>query len=203
MATFPLDEKTIFTLGQEMSAGLKANPDIYPSPPVDTILLDEKLASFVTARDTVVAAQSATERAITAKQSVLQDLADNIKLNLRYAEMTVDFDDGKLKAIGWGGRRERTPLAPPGRVQNLTGAREAEGRVNLQWEKPVVGGKVAAYQIMCRNRATGGDWNIEGMSISASITLTEQPQGKEIEYGVMAMNKAGEGPISNTVVVVL
>nr|VFJ88246.1 MAG: Fibronectin type III domain [Candidatus Kentron sp. H]VFJ90268.1 MAG: Fibronectin type III domain [Candidatus Kentron sp. H]VFJ96621.1 MAG: Fibronectin type III domain [Candidatus Kentron sp. H] len=96
------------------------------------------------------------------------------------------------------------PLAPLDRAQNLTGVREAAGQVRLQWEKPVEGGKVAAYQIMCRERAVGGEWDNEGTAMETEkMILAGQPQGVEMEYGVMAMNRAGEGPISNTVVVLL
>jgi hypothetical protein len=33
--------------------------------------------------------------------------------------------------------------------------------------------------------------------------LVEQPNGKELEYRVIAINKAGDGAASNTVMVVL
>ena len=63
-----------------------------------------------------------------------------MKADIRYAENTVNFDDDKLKIIGWAGRKERTPLAPP---------------------------------------------------------------GQELEYRIIAVNKAGEGEPSNTAMVVL
>nr|VFK01551.1 MAG: hypothetical protein BECKLFY1418A_GA0070994_11512 [Candidatus Kentron sp. LFY] len=40
------------------------------------------------------------------------------------------------------------------------------------------------------------------MAFSTEITLTGQPRGKELEYGVVAANKAGEGPVNNTVMAV-
>nr|VFJ93364.1 MAG: hypothetical protein BECKH772A_GA0070896_100563 [Candidatus Kentron sp. H]VFJ94088.1 MAG: hypothetical protein BECKH772B_GA0070898_100554 [Candidatus Kentron sp. H]VFK02284.1 MAG: hypothetical protein BECKH772C_GA0070978_1008611 [Candidatus Kentron sp. H] len=116
---FPTEEEKIVTLGQKMSGGFQANSDIHPAPPINTLELDEALTAYAARRDEAVAA-----RAITAKQETLQMLADKIKTNLRYAEMAVNFDDDKLQAIGWGGRREKTPLAPPGQAPNLVAAEQ-------------------------------------------------------------------------------
>jgi hypothetical protein len=41
------------------------------------------------------------------------------------------------------------------------------------------------------------------MAIQTEATLVAQPKGIELEYRVIAVNKAGEGPPSNTVMVVL
>ena len=66
------------------------------------------------------------------------------------------------------------------------------------------GGKVTAYKVVFRERAVeSSDWNNEGTALSPELTLTGQPQGKELEYGVVAMNKAGEGEMSNTVIATL
>jgi len=37
----------------------------------------------------------------------------------------------------------------------------------------------------------------------AKATLVEQPRGKELEYRIIAVNKAGDGEPSNTAMVVL
>nr|VFJ87831.1 MAG: Fibronectin type III domain-containing protein [Candidatus Kentron sp. LFY]VFJ98139.1 MAG: Fibronectin type III domain-containing protein [Candidatus Kentron sp. LFY] len=203
MATFPSEESKIFILGQEMSAGLKANSDIYPAPPVTALALDEALTAYVAKRDAASAAQAAAERATAAKQENLQALADKIRTNLRYAEMAVDFDDARLKTIGWGGRKGKTSLAPPGRVVDLADAGQGEGWIELRWEKPADGGKVAAYKILCRERSGNGEWKSEDTAISTEIRLAGQPRGKELEYCVVAINKAGEGPGSNVVMAVL
>ena len=39
--------------------------------------------------------------------------------------------------------------------------------------------------------------------IMTEATLVEQPKGKELEYRIIAVNKAGEGEPSNTEMVVL
>jgi hypothetical protein len=42
-----------------------------------------------------------------------------------------------------------------------------------------------------------------GKNIATEATLVEQPKGKELEYHIIAINKAGEGEPSNTEMVVL
>nr|VFJ63263.1 MAG: Fibronectin type III domain-containing protein [Candidatus Kentron sp. FM]VFJ64053.1 MAG: Fibronectin type III domain-containing protein [Candidatus Kentron sp. FM]VFK17157.1 MAG: Fibronectin type III domain-containing protein [Candidatus Kentron sp. FM] len=203
MATFPTEEEKIFTLGRDVSRGLKENSDIYPAPPIDVLTLDEKLTAYEDARGATVAAQAAAEQATANKNTALRDLTDTIKLELRYAEMTVNFDDDKLKSIGWGGRRGKTPLARPGQVTNLVGTEQGEDWIALAWKKPRDGGRPSTYEV--RRREWGGDanWDTVGTATALEATLTGQERGKEWEYGVVAINRAGEGSISNTVMAVL
>jgi len=200
---FPTEEDKILTLGREMSSGLKANKDIFPAPPVEPDKLNVDEQACLQAIDAAIAAQAAAEQATANKHVALQTYADDIKNNLRYAENAVNFDDLKLKTIGWGGRREKTPLTPPGRALDLTATGQGEGRINLHWAKPIDGGKVTAYTVLCRERTAGSQWGSQGTAIATKITLTGQQRGKELEYGVVAMNKAGDGPVSNTVTAIL
>nr|VFK68129.1 MAG: Fibronectin type III domain-containing protein [Candidatus Kentron sp. UNK]VFK73386.1 MAG: Fibronectin type III domain-containing protein [Candidatus Kentron sp. UNK] len=203
MATFPSEEEKIFALGEEMSAGFKDNTDTYPAPPVDPATLDGALATFSAKRAAAVAAQAKAAEATEEKQAALQDLADKMKTDLRYAEQAVAFDDTKLKLIGWGGLKEKTPLAAPGRARDLVIMEEGDGTIRLAWKKPADGGKTSAYEVRCRERSSNGPYKIAGMSMTTEITLTDQGRGKELEYVVLAKNKAGDGPVSNVVVAVL
>nr|VFK67282.1 MAG: hypothetical protein BECKUNK1418G_GA0071005_11343 [Candidatus Kentron sp. UNK]VFK72620.1 MAG: hypothetical protein BECKUNK1418H_GA0071006_11263 [Candidatus Kentron sp. UNK] len=86
----------------------------------------------------------------------------------------VDFDDLKRKTIGWGERRRKTPLASPGRALDLA-VEKGEGWLKLRWTKPQLdGGKpiYLQYPLLGTGRRVG-----------------------ELEYGVIAANKAGEGPV--------
>jgi hypothetical protein len=72
----------------------------------------------------------------------------------------------------------------------------------LDWKEPIDGGKPAAYKIQRRERPAGS-WTEASMAIESEITLSEQERSKEWEYRVVAVNKAGEGEPSNTVMAVL
>ena len=202
MARFPSREAEVFALAQGMMSGLAANAAVYPSPPVTVAELGAAFGAYMTANSAAVAAQAAAEQATAAKDEALQTLTDGMRADLRYAENTVNFDDDQLKLIGWGGRKARTSLEAPGQARTLEAPRQGDGWVFLDWKEPVDGGKVAAYKIERRQRPSG-PWTDVGMAIESEITLSNQERGKEWEYRVIAVNKAGEGTPSNTVMAVL
>nr|VFJ49402.1 MAG: hypothetical protein BECKFM1743A_GA0114220_100713 [Candidatus Kentron sp. FM]VFJ76102.1 MAG: hypothetical protein BECKFM1743C_GA0114222_109101 [Candidatus Kentron sp. FM]VFK10501.1 MAG: hypothetical protein BECKFM1743B_GA0114221_101425 [Candidatus Kentron sp. FM] len=203
MATFPTEEGKIFTLSQNISRGLKENSDIYPSPPIDTLDLDEKITAYENARGAAILAQAAAEQATADKNAALQALTETMKLELRYAEMTVNYDDTKLKTLGWGGRREKTPLAIPGQVVRLVSVEQGDDWIKLAWGKPGDGGKPSSYEVLVRERTGDADYRTQATTIATEVTLTNQERGKELEYVVEAVNRAGRGPISNAVMAVL
>jgi hypothetical protein len=185
-----------------MMTGLAANVAIYAAPPVSIADLGTALAAYMTAKNDSVAAQAAAEQATADKDAALQTMVDGMKADLRYAENTVDFDDDKLKLIGWGGRKANTSLEAPGQARTLEAPRQGEGWIFLDWKAPSDGGRVAAYKIQRRTRPEG-PWSDAGMAIESEITLSEQTRGVELEYRVSAVNKTGEGLASNTVMAVL
>jgi len=97
------------------------------------------------------------EQATAAKNEALEELIEAMKADIRYAENAVDFDDDKLKLIGWAGRKERTPLAPPGQVRLLEAPKQGKGWVFLDWKTPAECGKPKAYKVQRRLRS-GGSW---------------------------------------------
>ena len=130
------------------------------------------------------------------------DLVEALKSDIRYAENTVNYDDDKLKLIGWAGRKAATALTPPGQARLLEAPRQGEGWVFLDWKAPIDGGKPAAYRVMRRERPAG-PWEDVATAVITEATLVEQPRGTEFEYRVIAVNKAGEGEPSNTQMVVM
>jgi len=125
-----------------------------------------------------------------------------VKSDIRYAENMVDFSDNKLKLIGWAGKKAPTALQPPGQTRLLEAPKQGAGWVFLDWKKPADGGTVSAYKVMRRERPEGPRQEVATAVISEA-TPVEQPTGKELEYRIIAVNKAGDGEPSNTAMVVL
>ena len=95
-----------------------------------------------------------------------------------------------------------TPLAAPGQPRLLEAVKQGAGWLKLDWKAPIHGGKPAAYTIERRERPAG-PWKQVATAILSEITLVDQPRGVELEYRVIAINKAGVGSPSNIVEVVL
>ena len=202
MARFPDREAEIKALAQNIVTGLAANAADFPSPPVASVALQALLDSFITLCDEQVAAQAAAEQVTATKNAGLEELVTAMRADLRYAEDAVNYDDAKLTALGWGGKAAPTPLEVPGQARALEAPQQGEGWVFLDWKKPADGGAVAAYKIERRERPAG-DWTLISMAIESEATLNNQDRAKDLEYRVIATNKAGEGVPSNTVAAVL
>ena len=118
------------------------------------------------------------------------------------AEDAVAYDDGKLNSLGWAGKTVRSSEEPPGQAGTLEARQQGEGWLSLAWEAPADGGRVRSYRIERREHPEGV-WAIAGMAVETKATLSDQGRGKEWEYRVIAVNMAGEGMPSNTVMAVL
>jgi len=202
MGSFPRTEPEVMSLATTMGVGLAGNVDIYRAPPVAVLDLANLSHAYATARNAAVAAQAAAEQATTDKEAALAALIDGMKSDLRYAENTVDYDNDKLLLIGWSGRHPKTPLQPPGQTRLLTVVEQGEGSVSLNWKAPDEGGKPSAYKVLRRERPAGS-WQDVATAVVCGADLTGQERGKEFEFRIVAINKAGEGEPSNTVLVVL
>ena len=202
MARFPLKEAEVVALAEAMITGLTDNVAVYPAPPVSVVDLTTAKNNYVTALNAAIAARAVAEAATTAKDEAFDDLVDDMKTDLRYAENTSNFDDDKLKLLGWAGKKAATPLAVPGQVRSLEVPKQGDGWVMLDWKAPIDGGAPSAYKVMRRERPAGA-WEDVATAVITEATLVEQPKGKELEYLIIAINKAGEGEPSNMEMVVL
>ena len=202
MARFPKKEPEIVALAEQLWRGLWDNNSTYPAPPRHPFFLRFKMLIFKNRRGTAIAEQAAAEAATANKDDALDDLVEAMKTDIRYAENTVNYDDDKLKLIGWAGRKVATPLAIPGQTRLLEAPRQGDGWVFLDWKAPVDGGKAAAYKIMRREQADGS-WEDVATAVISEATLVEQPRGRELEYRVIGLNRAGQSQPGNTVNVVL
>jgi hypothetical protein len=202
MGKFPNTESNVAVLADEMIAGFTAHVDVYPEPPVTPVSLTTTKAAFVTAKNGLVAAQAAADQAMYVKNATFDALVEDMKKDIRYAENAVNGRDEGLKLIGWSGRKAPEPLQAPGQTRLLAATRQEEGQVDLGWKAPDEGGKPSAYRVVRRERPAG-PWMDVATAVETEVFLTDQPRGKEFEFRIIAVNKAGEGEPSNTVVIVL
>jgi multidrug efflux pump subunit AcrA (membrane-fusion protein) len=199
---FPTTEAEVLFLANELTSGLTNNTTIYPAPPVATTDLTSLSSALTAAQSALTEAKALSEAATSAKLAALEAMAEAMKKDLRYAENTVNYDDEKLKLLGWSGRKSQTPMAAPGQTLELVVVEQGEGWVTLAWKKPISGGTVSVYKIYRRQRPAGS-WMETAASIEREYTLTDQTRGTEWEYRVVASNKAGDGMASNIVLAVL
>lgn len=201
MAKYPRTEAEIRILAQKVIIGITENPD-FPSPPVSASDLNNLLTSLSDLSESQVVTQAAAEHATDLKQAGVEALNVALKRVLRYLEDAAQGDESKLTALGWGYRSAATPLTIPGQTRLFEVLTQGSGYVTFDWKRPIEGGEVTYYEIFRRKRSEG-DWVQASSSILTERTLNNQERGVELEYYVVAMNRAGEGVPSNIVSVVL
>jgi hypothetical protein len=201
MPKFPTTEAGLLALAQSIIAGLTANPN-FPSPPVSNEALDTLRTAAVRASEAVQAAEAALQQAYDAKEQAFSALDDAVRSDIAYAKAVCGNNDSKLKQIGWGSRAPAMPMTPPGLCGVLKGERQGEGTIVLRWSRPKEGGRPEGYQIERRLRSNGS-WELVGNAFVTTKVLSGQPRNQELEYRVVAGNRAGDGTPSNIVVALL
>ena len=202
MPRFPTREADVASLAKRLISGLKEHADDFPSPPHDADEIEVTLDAYQASLDAAVLANGQASAAVHAKGEALTMLTDRMKTVLRYAEDAVNFDSGKLKGLGWNGRKSRSELEVPGQAQVLESVQEGPGWVHLKWGKPVSGGKAAAYHIELL-RPGDADWREIATCFETTTVLTEQERGVDLQYRIVSANRAGTGVPSNVITVVL
>jgi len=201
MARFPQTEPEIAALALLIAQGLREAAQDFPAPPVSPDELQTKLDAFNAAATAAVAAETVVRSHHATKDDALEDLADSMKADLRYAEFAVKDQPEKLSQLGWGPRRDPTALQPPGEVRDIRIMAEGDTWVILNWKPPVDGGAVGVYQI--QRKRDPGAWEDAAISTATQQLISNQPRGVELSYRVFAVNKAGTGQPSATVTLVL
>lgn len=198
---FPRTEAEIAALAVVVAQGLEQAEEDFPAPPVPAADLRAKLEAVNAATGAAVAAETAFREQHAAKDDAVEDLADSLKADLKYAEFAVRDLPEKLSRLGWSTRRPGTPLQPPGEVRDMAIGAEGDTWVILRWNPPVDGGAPGVYKI--QRRQDGSAWQDIGISTDTEELCSDQPRGVELHYRVFAVNKAGTGQPSATVTVVL
>jgi hypothetical protein len=202
MAKFPRTESKVLELAKLVIDGLEEAQDLFPEPPVEPPKLGAAMQAFVEATTAATQAAATAKQRTKEKAQALATLTEMLKTDLRYAEIAVGGRHTSLMRLGWGARRPKTPLQPPGQALSLTIEREGPDWIELAWKKPADGGKPAAYRVQVRARKQG-PWRDVGSTVEPTITLYNQERSTELNYRVLAVNRAGDGNPSNMVTAVL
>ncbi len=197
MATFPTRESDIVVLAQAIIQGLATQTGPFTKPPHSAKEIQAELNAYFGLRDALAALQAQAAEATTAKQGGLASLTDAMKAVLRYVENAAASEE-QLAHFGWSGRRAPTPLQVPGQCRVLEAPRKGSGWVFLDWKEPAEGGKPSFYTVEARE-LPDGEWKHAATAVESEATLANQPTGKPLEYRVFAVNKAGNGAVSNVV----
>ncbi|MEX0744771.1 MAG: fibronectin type III domain-containing protein [Phycisphaeraceae bacterium] len=199
---FPHRELEVIQLAHDMSRGFASNAEVFPAPPTTAEAIGEALTEYNAAREASVAAQGRAKARTRVKKKALADLTGLLRSGVKYAESVARKDTSKLRLVGWGGPRRATRRPEPGQATHLEVHKEGTNWVVLTWRPPTDGGPLSAYRIQRRKR-DGGAWIDVGTSVETTTRLEGQETGVELEYQVLGLNAAGEGPASNSVRVVL
>ena len=201
MSVLPKTELEIIALAQTVVEGLTRMSADFPAPPVPVSDLVAWLADYTSALHGGTEADMVSKVQVAAKNQAVQRIREGIKANLGYAEITARKDALKLAGLGWGPKRERTPLETPGEVRDIVIGKQGAGFVLLKWTAPVNGGAPAAYEV--QRQQDNGSWEEAGVSATTEHVAANQPRGVSLNYRVIAVNRAGSGAPSGVVSAVL
>ena len=109
MARFPAKYAEIVALAQDILKGFEQNKKIYPQPPIDPPEFQAAIDAYIQATDELTVARAASIAATKERAKALNDLKRKIKWQIQYAQYIANNDDKKLKLLGWGAPKERTP----------------------------------------------------------------------------------------------
>jgi len=207
MARFPKREADVYALAHEMIAGYKAKPAIFVH--ADIPALETALAEYQEARRVMLCYEALLKYWNEDKDNTLDEIKTLMKQQLAKSEIDTTDNPKQLKLIGWGPKAEARRLVPPGMPRHLEILHEGKGTLELDWKPPALqsGGEVRNYIILRRDKPNPGqpftNWQPCQTAIQTETFLVNQPQRIDLEYRVVAINKAGNSVPSNTVAAVL
>jgi len=120
MDEFPTTEAEIVALAMRLIHGLKANPEVFPNPPVSVADLEAALDSFLPSNKAAVEADAALAESTAAAVLARDELA------------------------------EMLPPDVPGPVTVLSLAKQDNKLIVLTWEPPKVGAPATSYRVYRR-----------------------------------------------------
>jgi len=211
---FPKREDEIIGQARDMIGGYTAHPGVFTH--ANLAALDSALAAYSDAKAGQTQKRAEAQLATEQKADRLAELVALMRVELKQSEVDTAGDPEQLELIRWAPRATAKPVDAPGQPRELRSDLETGDTVRLVWRSPAAGdgGRVRTYVIERRERpeavddATADDtaftpWRQAELAFDPTVTLQAQPRGQQLEYRIIALNRGGPSPPSNTVAVVL
>lgn len=199
---FPQSEADVAVLALALAQGLAQAAEDFPSPPYTAEEMQALLDAYNATLAAIMISESEFHGHHADKDDALDKLVGGMKATFKYAEVAAREHPENLNKIGWGPRRGSASLRAPGEVRDITVRAQGDSWVVLDWNEPVNGGDPAAYKVQRRER-DGGSWEDIATAVGTEHMVARQPRGVELDYHVIAVNRAGAGQPSGTVTLVL
>lgn len=198
---FPERESDVLALAWRMVEWLERNPELAAGAPVSADALRAAIDAAARASAQSAEADAKLRATFAAKDDGVARLKEVLTAHLQYVDMDVGGRPERLSGLGWGGRPGATDREPPGEVREVAVTLQSDGSVVLEWRPPSDGGPAAEYRI--QRRKPGGRWEWVATALDNDCCVSGQPRGVDFDLRVVAVNKAGAGPPSAVVTVVL
>ena len=186
----PKNEQELIQRAYQLSSALKGRPDLLRSSPISPETLDNFLTAYANAYENLIVSKARLERAKTKAYEALVTLMEWAGAK-ELAEENFPGDD------------QDTAAGAPGRPGSLEIVATNKRAVTLRWTKPGNGGAPTAYLLQSRARSLREGWTTVVATDDMEVVLEDQETGVELEYRVFAVNKAGHGPATDIVRLVL
>jgi hypothetical protein len=196
MPQFPKLEADIIVLARGVAAGIEANPETYPNPPISGQELADKLDAYTALKNQITQTEALLTKLVGEKNKTVAELSEMTKSDLGYAQIIAKQDKSALAKIGWSSRSAPSPLGIPGQCLAFEVSLAESGKLRFKWQSPVDGGKPVAYKI---RRESGGQVIDVAVAFETRAEIDQSPSTETYLYHVTAINKAGEGLPSNTI----
>ncbi|MCP4709698.1 MAG: fibronectin type III domain-containing protein [Planctomycetes bacterium] len=201
MPDFPRQEAKIYQLANTMFDGIFAHMTDFPH--ASWFKIFNGILFYRNARNQCLYNRSQLHLANQAKRASFRHLKTIMKQCLKLSQVDTTDHPEKLALIGWAAPGRSSVAEPPNPPLNLTAhSCDKTGSLQLNWHKPAKGQQVLNYLIQRRN-PNQGKWELMAIVYQSNSYLTGQPRGIDLEYRIIAVNKAGKGEPSNTVMAVL
>jgi hypothetical protein len=202
MPEFPRVEAKILDAARRLIGGMKNEAINSSFMPVPEQNISDMLSDFMEKKAQIVQREAELKQLYIEKKGIFKSLVRAVKRNLKMLANNYGNDEAKMAHFGWGARRKPTPVRLPGQPRVLEATTQGTDWLELDWKQSKEGGKIKFYVVRRRIEAET-KWQDVGVFFKTEAKILNQPRKLDMQYIVVAVNRAGESIPSNTVNVVL